>query len=398
MSLMPEVERELLRAARRAPLDEDEIGQTGRAAGRPRRWGRTTSALLTSALAFVALAFAGLLLVLLDHHRPATQGAAAHHARTYRNQAGWSIVVPPGWHVISFRESWPGVTSAGAQISNVRLPAPKLVHGYVVQVDGRALPARGIALIISASPAPRGGPGISVVKPPLPSPYPAGGKGWDLGSAPPGSPYTESLWFHDAGRFFLANASVGAKAPRVDLKAFAAIIRSLRMQPAARAAARSHACTAAQLRLDLGPTVSPQTGENPHLFTLVNHSRHDCTVEGYPQITLGHKGTKLPFVYLLGGAYVTKERPRPVALAPSARAYFLIAKYRCDGGVAAHATVMGARLPGTSHAITIGLDNLADPFDYCRRYPGDHKIDPGNYVDVSPIEPTRASALAAPRR
>jgi hypothetical protein len=34
--------------------------------------------------------------------------------------------------------------------------------------------------------------------------------------------------------------------------------------------------------------------------------------------------------------------------------------------------------------------------DYCRRYPGDQRVDPGDRVTVSPIEATLNKALAPP--
>jgi hypothetical protein len=37
--------------------------------------------------------------------------------------------------------------------------------------------------------------------------------------------------------------------------------------------------------------------------------------------------------------------------------------------------------------------HIAD-LDYCSRYRGDQKVDPGNYVTVSPIERTPAATLA----
>ena len=178
--------------------------------------------------ACLALAFAGLLLVLLGHHRPTSTGAVGHRARTYRDPAGWSVNVPPGWHVVRFSESRDGV-GPGAQFSNVRLPKPASVPGYPIQVNERVLPARGIGLIIATASGPHPSH-VPLAVPPLPSP--SGGKDWGVASAPPGSSYLESLWFRGNGKTFIATGKVGPKATVADLKAFAAIIRSLRFQSA----------------------------------------------------------------------------------------------------------------------------------------------------------------------
>jgi hypothetical protein len=129
--------------------------------------------------------------------------------------------------VIRFSDSNGGVDSAGAQISNVRLPVPAVVPGYPIQVNGRLLPSRGIGLII-ATDSQRGlSDGILAV-PPLPTPL---GPKWVVGSALAGEPYIETLWFRGQGETFIASAKVGPKAGAADLKALAGIIRSLRLRP-----------------------------------------------------------------------------------------------------------------------------------------------------------------------
>lgn len=233
MSLLPEIERELLRAARR-PLTEEEQTDRGGGANRTDRRGSAASAVLTATLVLVALAFAGLLVVLLGHHRPRSTTAAAHRAWIYRDRAGLSIDVPPGWHVVRFRDSRGGATSAGAQISNVRLPAPALVPGdpFPVQVNERALPARGVGLIIATDSNPK--PFGDVVKPPLTYPN---GEPWAVGFAPGPPPYVKALWFRGNGKTFLASTAVGAKATSADRKALAGMIHSVRVQPTGHPAA-----------------------------------------------------------------------------------------------------------------------------------------------------------------
>lgn len=71
------------------------------------------------------------------------------HSSVYHDAAGWMIDVPPGWHVVSFHTSKDGATAAGAQISNVSLPAPTIMPGFPVQASGQTLPAHGVALIIA---------------------------------------------------------------------------------------------------------------------------------------------------------------------------------------------------------------------------------------------------------
>src|ERR1035438_9248645 len=120
--------------------------------------------------------------------------------RMYRDPAGWMIDVPAGWHVIRFSESNGDVESDGAQISNVPLPIPTVVAGYPIQVNGRALPARGIDLIISTDTQP-GLTHRALALPPLPAPS---GPNWSVGSAPAGEPYIETLWFRANGSAFIA--------------------------------------------------------------------------------------------------------------------------------------------------------------------------------------------------
>jgi hypothetical protein len=149
--------------------------------------------------------------------------AVSHHTRTYRDSAGWSVKVPPGWHAVSFTDSKNGITAAGVQLSNVKLPRPSLTAGYPIQVNNRALPAGGVGLIIAADPDPKLSHGL-VREPPLPAPD---GRYWMVGSALGGSPNMEALWFRVDGKIFIACAKVGPDATKSDRNAIAAIIGSL---------------------------------------------------------------------------------------------------------------------------------------------------------------------------
>jgi hypothetical protein len=151
-------------------------------------------------------------------------GTAGHPGQTYRDSAGWTIEIPPGWHVTRFTDTKDGISSAGVQLSDFKLPPPTLISGYPIQVNGQVLPERGVALIIATDTDPALARGPLAV-PPLPAPN---GRYWTMGSAPAGAPYMQTLWFRANGMTFIACAKIGPKAARGDLQALAAIIGSLR--------------------------------------------------------------------------------------------------------------------------------------------------------------------------
>ena len=101
-----------------------------------------------------------------------------------------------------------GITAAGVQLSNVKLPPPSLIPGYPIQVNNRVLPARGVGLIIAADPDRRLSHGL-VSKPPLPAPD---SRYWMIGSALGGGQYMEALCFRVEGKVFIACAKVGPHA------------------------------------------------------------------------------------------------------------------------------------------------------------------------------------------
>ena len=150
--------------------------------------------------------------------------AISHQGQIYRDSAGWTIVVPRGWHVAQFSDSKNGITSAGVQLSNVPLPAPALIPGYPIQVDDLVLPARGVALIIATDSDPKLSHG-TVAVPLLPAPN---GRYWTVGSARAGAPYMQTLWFRFKGTTFIACAKIGPKATSGNIQAVASIIHSLR--------------------------------------------------------------------------------------------------------------------------------------------------------------------------
>ncbi|MGH3265520.1 MAG: DUF4232 domain-containing protein [Trebonia sp.] len=106
-----------------------------------------------------------------------------------------------------------------------------------------------------------------------------------------------------------------------------------------RRSVRSSSATA--LRLSSGARISPQTGEHGRVFTLTNRSGHACRLSGHPRLVFHHGPRRLRFQLRGGGGgYLPALRPRSVLLASGGRAYFLAAKYRCDGGIASPATTV----------------------------------------------------------
>jgi hypothetical protein len=136
------------------------------------------------------------------------------------------------------------------------------------------------------------------------------------------------------------------------------------------------------------------TGEHAVLYTLTNHGPTSCLLLGYPTVSLTDSaGRSLPFQYRHTQThYVTSSPPPAVVLNPGGTGYFLLAKYRCDIGVAANAA-----------AITVHLPNQDPPLNAPAAAPGATGVstlsycqggasDPGQTVEVSPFEPTQAAA------
>jgi hypothetical protein len=153
---------------------------------------------------------------------------ASHQGHTYRDAAGWAIKVPPGWHALRFSDSKDGITAAGVQLSNVKLPPPVLAPGFPIQANGDVLPARGVGVVIATDTDPKV-PHGPMAMPPLPAfDAPNGWKYWNAGSALAGSPSIEMLWFRAHGKTIIATAKIGPKATNGDRNAVDTIVRSLR--------------------------------------------------------------------------------------------------------------------------------------------------------------------------
>ncbi|HEX8972992.1 DUF4232 domain-containing protein [Oryzihumus sp.] len=145
------------------------------------------------------------------------------------------------------------------------------------------------------------------------------------------------------------------------------------------------------LRLEPGPLVSPMTGEHALVFAVTNVGAVACSILGYPTVTLlDSKGATLPFRYTASRSpYVTHARPAPVLLRPMAHAYFEIAKYRCDAGVVSDAASVQVRLVAGTAALSGPTGDGVGSLSYCLGGPAD----PGQVVDVSPVEATAAAVL-----
>jgi Protein of unknown function (DUF4232) len=158
--------------------------------------------------------------------------------------------------------------------------------------------------------------------------------------------------------------------------------------------ARVTQCPARALVLRPGTPAVPMTGEHAVMYALANRGPVTCTVHGYPQVVLyGANGDVLPFHYATGGgAYITSSKPATVVLTHGASAYVLVAKYRCDLGIARNATAIQLTLPAAHGGVfaqreAAGISGPAG-LSYCRG----SQHDPGQLVTVSPVEPTAQAA------
>jgi hypothetical protein len=157
-------------------------------------------------------------------------------------------------------------------------------------------------------------------------------------------------------------------------------------------------CLARALVLRPGGFVVAMTGEHAVMYALTNRGPVTCTVSGYPKVVLYDAGgATLPFRYAEGGgAYVSSRGPVTMVLARRASAYVLVAKYRCDLGIARSAAAVRLTLPTARRATFAGREAVvvvgaAGP-SYCRG--GRH--DPGQVVAVSPVEPIRGATPQPP--
>jgi hypothetical protein len=150
-------------------------------------------------------------------------------------------------------------------------------------------------------------------------------------------------------------------------------------------------CVARALVLHPATFVVPMTGEHAVMYAVNNRGPMTCTLSGYPKVVLYDAGgAALPFRYARGGgAYVTLHKPTTVVLAHGTSAYVLVAKYRCDRGVARNAAAIRLTLPAAHGTAFVGWEAVAAAgaagLSYCRG--GQHDL--GQVITVSPVEPAQ---------
>ena len=145
------------------------------------------------------------------------------------------------------------------------------------------------------------------------------------------------------------------------------------------------ACSTINLALGHGDKRSEATGENSVLFTFTNHGKFTCHLYGHPGVSLyDNKGRAMPFRYTWAGTqYVSQTPPKMVVLRSGARAYFLVAKYRCDIGLVTVAKTIRVYPPNTKQQLVGSAAPFVDAggFWYCKGGPKD----PGQLIEVSPV-------------
>ena len=132
------------------------------------------------------------------------------------------------------------------------------------------------------------------------------------------------------------------------------------------------------------------TGEMGDVYTLTNRGKFTCHLFGYPGISLyDSKGRILPFKYTRSSShYMTHVAPKTVTLLPRARAYFFIAKYRCDKGDAVEAMTIRVYPPNARQQlvglVSVDIAMSVGTLSYCKGGPKN----PGQVIDVSPVRAT----------
>lgn len=157
------------------------------------------------------------------------------------------------------------------------------------------------------------------------------------------------------------------------------------------ASAHTPGCRISQLRVSLGPELSPPTGQNPLAARLTNRGSKTCLLRGYPAVALVNEtGRVLPFAIRKSGDQVVTSRP-PVDVRVQAgrSAWIVLNKYRCDRGDVQLARAVRIGLPGAPRTDRL---ILAIPQGWNIGYCG--KGDPGSTLHVSPVEPNLRAALA----
>jgi hypothetical protein len=159
----------------------------------------------------------------------------------------------------------------------------------------------------------------------------------------------------------------------------------------ASASTGTHLCRASQLRITLGPLLSPPSGQHPLAFRVTDRGPTTCHLRGYPSVVLvDGRGRVLPFVVRnRGDLVVTSRPPTDVRVRSGHSAWVVLNKYRCDRRDLRVARAVRVGLPGDRRSDGLRLALRSDSsIAYCG------KGDPGSKIAVSPVEPTLRAALA----
>lgn len=147
-------------------------------------------------------------------------------------------------------------------------------------------------------------------------------------------------------------------------------------------------CATSNLSLGFGDRVSAMTGEHAVIYTLTNNGKVTCHLFGYPGVSFyDKKNHQLPFRYTRAKTqYMGHKAPSTVVLHQGDRAYFLVAKYRCDIGDSTVAATIRVYPPNTKQQLVSSAapSDAFGVFTYCK---GGAK-DPGQQIDVSPVRAT----------
>jgi hypothetical protein len=157
-------------------------------------------------------------------------------------------------------------------------------------------------------------------------------------------------------------------------------------------------CAATQLSFSGPGAVSAQLGEDAFTITLTNVSTQTCQIHGYPTVRFyTSAGRLLTFSYSHQSQYFRRRAPRLVTLVPRGRAYFLVAKYRCDLGIRYSSSFFYLLAPYTTGAPSVehAVGNHGDGvgpgvMDYCK---GSSR-GPGQTLGITPIVSTRAQLFS----
>ena len=158
--------------------------------------------------------------------------------------------------------------------------------------------------------------------------------------------------------------------------------------PTRQAVVASIRCEPSELRIGIGPRVSPETGEYALMLTLTNDGSSACYLDGYPGVSLyDANNVLLPLSNQRHGYQTIGPAPQRVGLPPGSAAFVVVSKYRCDSGDKDTAVSLHLIPPDDTTSMTVSIQG-AQNLSYCG--PGD----PGSELDISPVEPTPAATTA----